>query len=47
MTLPQINLDADTAHLILTAFLGFVAYELRQWRVWWQSQHGGAPDQKP
>ena len=47
MTLPQINLDADTTHAIAMAFLGFVAYELRAWRVWYMQNHGGAPDQKP
>lgn len=26
------------------AIAGWLAYELRQWRVWWQDQHGGAPD---
>lgn len=26
------------------AIAGFVAYELRAWRVWFMQTHGGAPD---
>ena len=44
MTIPTITLDADTTHFIIAAFLSFVGYELRQWRIWYQEKHGGAPD---
>lgn len=26
------------------AALTWLAYEARQWRLWWMQQHGGAPD---
>lgn len=30
------------------AIAAWIGYELRQWRIWFQSKHGGAPDaQKP
>lgn len=44
MTLPTIILDADTTHFIVAAFLSFVGYELRAWRIFYQNKHGGAPD---
>lgn len=46
MNLPQFNLDADTTHFIIAAFLSFIGYELRQWRIWYMQNHGGAPDAK-
>lgn len=46
MNLPQINLDVNTTHAIVMAAVAFVGYELRQWRIWWQNTHGGAPDSK-
>lgn len=44
MQLPQITLDANTTHLIVMSFLTYVGYEMRQWRIWFQNTHGGAPD---
>lgn len=28
----------------IAAALSWLAYELRQWRIWWMQNHGGAPD---
>ena len=40
----------DWNHLLSVWGLGVLTWlgvELRQWRIWWQNQHGGAPDAPP